>query len=346
MVRFIVQAFDACRAEVLAFRNANRSESREPAYVDWRYRRPCERTPLIVWGVDESGRRLATLSIVPHDFFVHDRIQTLGEIGDISVLPDCRGQGVGTRMIEFIGSDPQVSASLSGLLVLPNDEAAGAFRRAQWSEKARIRRHIRIVDVGSRLRRHLGGSKAVGLLSNVGNTLLKWQAGARTSPPDAQAKLIDTVGFKSEYDVFWEALSKRGRILSMRDAAYLNWRYAEHPLLSYRLFELRSHGALQAYAVFHVVDEVAVVEEYLATDALAGARLVSELVSVVRETGVASCIQVAFADDGAFGVPWARHGFFRRDDFQPVLVHAGREGAALLRFPGENWFVTAGDKDV
>lgn len=343
---FRLSPYEICHEEVMAFRNANRPIVRDRDYFEWRYvRRPCRQKPMIVWGVDGGGRKVAAGSVIPHDFHVRDGVYPVGVLGDISVAPECRGRGIATQMLRFLQAQPAFSAMVAGL-VLPNDEAWHAFSRAGWRDSTSVARLVKIIDIGPRLPGRLGRWASMLGVSRAYNRLsrLVSRDGWHPSRPSAyRATVVDE--FDERYSELWNEIPKQGRILAVRDRAYLHWRYHEHPTVRYRILELRHKNRLRGYVVFHVDAGVVEIDDFLAAEEGAGAWLVRELLRHVRKEKLAATIHARYNLDNFLAVPWTRFGFVPRRDFHRVMVSAS-SAAAHSSLAAADWFVTAGDKDV
>ena len=346
-IHFTVVPYRTCVEEVIAFRNANREIARDRRYFEWRYERhPCRQKAMIIWGIDAQGHKVAAASLIPHDFYVLDGAHPVGLLGDISVAPECRGRGVATRMFQFLQQDPALEA-LRACVVLPNDEAVHSLERAGWRQVTTIARLVKIVDVGPRLRNRFGERRAIVGVSRAINLLARFTSLDGWYPPRAPYHVAETGEFDHGFDELWDEIPKRGRILALRNRSYLHWRYHEHPTVRYRTFEVRHEGRLRGYVVFHVADDVAVVDDFLAVDAMVGPWLIKEFLTHVRRGRLAADIHVRYNAGSFLGVPWTRFGFVRRRDFQRVMVSVPRVDRSPEFPSGEGfWFVTAGDKDV
>lgn len=76
---------------------------------------------------------------------------------------------------------------------------------------------------------------------------------ARPLPPHLEVREVPRYG--ADVDLLWQRLEPTFRCATVRDAAYLNWRYADAHDFRYRLFECRDRdGALRGIAVFGVGD--------------------------------------------------------------------------------------------
>lgn len=347
-VSFTVVPFNACVQEVIDFRNANRALARDRSYFEWRYeRRPCRQKGTIVWGIDDQGRKVAAASLIPHDFYVLDGIYPVGLLGDISVAPECRGRGIATRMLRHLRQDPALDL-MRACVVLPNDETAHVLERAGWRTTTAIARFMKIVDVGPRLGSRPGGRwSQLGIVPAI-NLLMKfatldgWYL-HRNSSYDA----AEIGEFDEKFDELWEAIPKHGRILALRDAKYLRWRYHEHPSVRYRAIGLYHEQRLRGYIVFHVADNVAVIDDFLVAEVTVGPWLLKEFLDHIRRGQLASGIHLRYNTESFLGVPWARFGFVRRSDSQRVMATAPQtERHPSLPSNAGDWFITAGDKDV
>ncbi|GEM_PF-5166757 len=338
-VEFAVEPFSRCAADVLAFRNVNRPIAREQRYFEWRYRRPCAHEPLIVWARDRGGQPIGAASVIPHDYFVLDQIRPVGLLGDISVLPSHRGQGIAGRMLGFLARH-EALRSMRACVVLPNDDVAGALRRAGWRDATTIHRFVKLLDVRPLLERRLGATAPTRWLAAAVNGAL------RALAPAPRYEVRETTAFDDRYDALWEAVAVPGRVLAVRNRAYLTWRFAQHPLGSCRVVEIADAGRLKGYAVFHRQGDLAVVDDYLADSPDALVPLFAALFERVREAGGSTRLQVRTNRDARLALPWRRLGFLRRKDTQRVMVLDPHAAAGPLVAAGYEWHVTAGDKDV
>jgi len=344
---FSVVPYATCVEEVVAFRNANRDLARDRNYFEWRYgRRPCLQKAIIVWGTDCQGRKVAAASIIPHDFYILDGVYPVGMLGDISVAPEYRGHGVATKLLQFMQQD-SVFQALYACVVLPNDEVAHPLERAGWHNATALERFVKIIDIGPRLRSRFGSRWPVMAAARAINFLARYTSmdGWRRHRPLYQS--AELYEFDQGFDELWNEIPKHGRILALRDRGYLTWRYAEHPTVHYRIFVVRQVQRLCGYIVFHVEENVTVIDDFLAPDVTTGSWMIKEFLAHVRRTGLASDIHVRYNADSFLALPWARFGFVYRPDFQRLMVSVSKvDRHSSLLLEGTHWFVSAGDKDV
>lgn len=84
--------------------------------------------------------------------------------------------------------------------------------------------------------------------------------------------------------------------------------------------------------------------DYLAGEKLAGLELGVELLRWAKAGNRFEQAQVRTFSRGDPIVPWVTLGFFQRPDTQPCMV--AETNPAVGSIVADNWFLTAGDKDV
>lgn len=344
-IDFSLAAFSSCADDVLVFRNANRGVSRAQSYLAWRYHRPCAQEPQIVWVHDREGRPVGAASLVPHDYFVLDGLYPVGLLGDISVLPAYRGQGIAGQMLQFLAGHSALRA-LRACIVLPNDEAERPLVRAGWRKVTALHRFVKLLDVQPLLQRKFGPGRAARVLAAGMNAVLgaihfrEWFS--RRSGHEVKV----TDAFDARYDALWGEAAYSGRIMAVRNSAYLNWRFVQHPIISHQVFEIARAGKLEGYLVFHRDGDRLAVDDYFAIRPGAVTSLLAAFLAWVRADRLAATVQIPCNGSDLFPVPWAQFGFSRRKDSQAVMLLDTQSAEASPLLQAEKFHVTAGDKDV
>ena len=342
---FHLVPFESCVEEVITFRNANREIIRDRCYFEWRYdRRPCGSKAMIVWGSDDRGHKVSVASIIPHDYYILDGVYPVGVLGDISVIPACRGHGVATSMFHYLQQQQAIQA-LRLCIVLPNDAVAHALERAGWCTVASIARFVKVVDMTNRLPSWLIGRRGIArMINNMSRfaSLDGW-----SSQGDSPYHVVELESIGDEFNDLWNEIPKQGRMLAVRDKNYLQWRYQQHPTVNYRIIGILQGDHLRGYVVFHVAGDAVEIDDFLAGDATSGLWLIKGFLTHVRQRKLAGTIHVRCNTDSLHALHWSRFGFVRRRDFHRVMtsVPSSEKSISLLSEEGY-WFVTAGDKDV
>jgi len=153
--------------------------------------------------------------------------------------------------------------------------------------------------------------------------------------------------FDDAFDAFWRKASSLHPVMGVRDRAFMNWRYFQHPVRTYTIYRAMKEGEMQGYIVLRKVDLLqfnsAVIVDLLALEENALRRLVEKGIEYSKEENadLLGCI-----------VP-RHHLYFRilrRRGFLPsfknflFMVYPLIERGVPLA--PEGWYVNWGDSDV
>ena len=191
------------------------------------------------------------------------------------------------------------------------------------------------------------GSAALWLGARLGGATAALRAG-----PEGPA-LQPTAGFGPEHDALWEAVAPAIRLGVVRDAAYLNWRYVDHPAYRYHRLELRRSGALHGLVVASRREvhgsAATLLLDLLAPDDEAGLALVQGLVRHAQRGGQSMVAALTIPGSQLHRL-LVRCGFLRVPTWlDPKPFHAvamvGGDPVSQAWDP-LSWYFTWGDVDV
>lgn len=256
---------------------------------------------------------------------------------NLQAAPEYRDRGIGAKLMTSVHSLPisVVGAAGINLAVLP------MYRAMRYHCHDGISRFIRVLD----------GRKAAGLMSGAS------ELGGLMHPQDQQApagwRVAAAHDCGAEWDSFWSRFTRAGYFGTERDAAFMNWRYLQHPRLAYTLSLARnSLGAIGGAMVHRIEtirdreDCVLRVIELIAREAGAYEALIAEAERLGRESGA------AFADHYTTQPrPDIFHsrGWYAEDDhpevvtpglFQPLLRQTRKINLAIRLIGGTPWKAT------
>jgi GNAT superfamily N-acetyltransferase len=259
---------------------------------------------------------------------------------DVFVRPEARGKGVGARL--FLAWADHVEVAL-GLGLTPS--SYGLFGKLGFDDVGPVPFYRHWLDPVAVASRRLG--PAVGWLAG---TVVRWGLKPFVRRARSGSTVVQTVtSFSAEYDQLWERTRASHAMCVRRDAAYLNWKYAQCPHRKYDLWEARRGRELVGFAAsrhedYHglrlgwIVDAYADAADDEARDALLRAMLAS-----FRAAGVARA--QAFAMSGALGRSLRHVGFVRGSSPMQFCVRARAGRPAACRDP-RLWHVVFGDSDM
>ncbi len=341
-IKFIIIPYEKCKKDLITFRNAHRENNQNETYFDWRYlNRPNKSAPIILWAEEKSGKKLGSISLIPHHFMINCSTNLFGILGDISVASEWRGKGIATQMFDYL-SDCEEVKNLKAQIVLPNENAASALRKSGWNVVSRIERYVKIIHFEERLKRLLRIRwlcKLASLPLNCATQLLSVESYIKF-PAGYKWEIVH--GFDERFDDLWKNSNNEGTIRGFRNKAYLNWRYAEHPQLKYEVFTLTRNNQLCGYIVFHAQKDRYYIDDLLCVNKNRDSKyLLCGFLKLVRKHKVVSSISIGLNQNAFAYYPLRLFGFVKRRDHQKVMLQ--QNGAIGNAY---QWYLTTGDKDT
>jgi len=339
--------YKECWRELLDLRNRNREQTRDKAYMDWRYlERPCALESQIVWAVADDGTPVGSMSLVPHNYFLIDKVVSVGILGDISVEEAFRGQRIADNMLSFLEGQGFYQ-SLGGAIVLPNQAASKFLERSGWKRVSGINRYLRINNFKESFRGRLPlvvNTLAAGLFFVVDRVL--FSAARKTIRAGYEVEVVSD--FDDSFDVLWDKFHKSGKMIGVRDRDHLQWRYGDHPLHSYEVLKLTASGELQAYIVYEQTGSNVMVYDMLSLNEGDSSRvLLAAFVKHVKQNSSIHDITLSINDNSLVDYPLLEMGFIKRKDSLAFMRAASFSGGdAFSAEVDEEWYLTIGDKDV
>ncbi len=162
-------------------------------------------------------------------------------------------------------------------------------------------------------------------------------------------RLDETDEFGPEMDTFWHAACSLHRVSVWRDAAYLTWRYLEHPTRSYRVIIVRIDGEVAGYFVLgtldvgfrkgFLVDLVLGEEQDHVIDTVTG-----RVTDYFRKAGIESV--TTWLPGRSVPFDRLRHNGFSRRDAEVTVIGTCLDRNLDFFLDGKNWYYSAGDTDV
>ena len=153
----------------------------------------------------------------------------------------------------------------------------------------------------------------------------------------------------AEFDAFWQRVRGRERVMIVRDASYLDWRFRRIPGRRYEILRARVDGQLAGYVVLRVADllgmRAGLVVDFLVADARAGRALLSQALAHFASEDVDLLATLMLSHTPEYGL--LRHAGFRplpRALLPQRFRLVARDGTSVRELPG--WFFTMGDYDV
>jgi GNAT superfamily N-acetyltransferase len=289
-----------------------------------------------------------TLGYMPTDFLVDGARVAARYTHDLLVDPEYRGGGLGKLIVAHareLGDFYPGGMWMTG-------QCHKIHQQVGFDDVANLVTHTAVLDPASfAARRGFSPLKSIATRTGLGAT--RWVAQRRASSilSRAENSLGEVREMDPAHDAAWLDLAKGYGITRVRDAAYINWKYAGHPRLKYRIVMATRNGSASGFMVWraapeNVTETRAVIADFLV--AKGDDRTLLELVArVLRDAAAAGSDAVAFISTQSFATaPLQKLGFVAGGSRNSWVV-ANWKGV----FPPEwltdleRWHMTLGDSD-
>jgi GNAT superfamily N-acetyltransferase len=225
-----------------------------------------------------------------------------------------KGERVGARYTHDLLVDPEYRGGGLGKLIVAHARELGDFfpggmwmtgqchkihQQVGFDDVATLVTYTAVLDPGAfAARRGFSPLKSLAMRTGLGTA--RWIALRRASAAlsRSQCSLNLVKEMNPAHDPAWLDLAKSYGITRVRDAAYLNWKYAGHPSLNYRLVVATQNGSPRGFLVWRPAPEGAAERRAVIADFLVAkddARTLRELVSKVLVDATADGIDAVAA---------------------------------------------------
>ena len=211
----------------------------------------------------KDGKIVGQICAILYQIKIGDKMHCMACGVDFIVLPICRGEGVGQKLmqaiVEYYGlyMNTYMAASTRHIyhrlgfsefepipyyrrLVKLNSATVCAYLMQKTTKYLSLNRIISFLC-------HFGFDKMVALTGNIlimsRNFLLK---GAKKGH---QTKIIEIVSFGDDIDQLWNITNNKFKVIVKRDQQFLNWRFSKNPNFDYRCFIGKRYGVTKGYIV-------------------------------------------------------------------------------------------------
>jgi GNAT superfamily N-acetyltransferase len=347
--------FAECRAEDLPALRAFWARAYRPGYLlrenhslfRWQFgsRSPVNGDAYHIKLATLDGEVVGCLGYIPVKVTLAEGVVRGAWLANWMVDPDRRQLGLGPLLMREVTKQFDVTLNLG-----PNQDARTVLAKMGWAYVGALTRYLHVLDV-----------EAAASLTPAGR--LDWPSPAPWPDHHPGAAVRSVSAFDERATSLWDRLAPSLGWGTRRSADYLNWRYVQHPLWTYRCFEARSDDRLRGFAVYHVEpvrDHGLTVGRLveLVAEPDATSTLLDAVLQDARAQGVA--LVDFFSSSPRMALALRTNGFFTGEDapvaqipmlFQPVdrqrlaihfMAHPARvSGGASLA----NWYVTKSDAD-
>ena len=294
----------------------------DEAWWTWRFERLGPRSA-VLGAFDADGGCHAIYGGVRHRFLLDGDPCLVLNHSDVAVAPELRHGLGGSRLLLALARrffEEQAEAETPLMYGVPEP----ALRRV-------VVRHLR--------------SEVLGDLTFLGREL------GPAAAPDPAVEVSAVESFGPETNRLWATCAPELGTAIVRDAAYLNTRYRDHPAVTYRLLEARDASShdLRGLAILRRGGwnpEAAMLNEWLVPDGDRPAErsLVAGVLDAARAAGAGGLVAWFPAATSAFRRFQRDHGFLVGSTPYQMVFRSYRPGVDRA-WLADRWFQTLGDAD-
>jgi hypothetical protein len=341
------ESLDDALSDVLTTLQATRTHAIDKSRLDWLYRENPD-GPAVLWTArdSESGRIAGFTVALPRRILVDGELASCWNCADFSILPKFRSLGVALKLRR--AATIEIDAGRADFLYAnPNQRMAVIHQKVGHAGIGRMVRHARVLRSARYLKVRLGSSAAGTLAGSIVDPLLWANDILRRRRPAGGTSLIGPAFFDDRFDRLFQASTSAARIVGVRDARYLNWRYRSNPLYESQLIECERVGQLSGYLIFRVIDGVAHIKDlFPPNDAHTVRDLLSEMIRTGRRLGL-SGLSTSLLAGNPHESFLREFGFRPRQNGSQFYVYAAGTAPCRQAVTDDNsWFMMEGDRDV
>ena len=200
-------------------------------FFEWFFKNPFVKGENSFMVIKSKGKIISEMGLVPTRMKFFDKTVDNVNLVNLMALEEFRGKGTGFFLYKEAEKFGNVCTNTGyGPLVVDFIENMG------WVKMPDLNRFVLV----------LNGEKASKL---AGKKLEKCKASEKAETSGME--FVQVEGFGKEAGEFWERVKEKYPITIERSAAYLNWRFSNHPVFDYKMFEVRKEGRVEAVVVLH-----------------------------------------------------------------------------------------------
>lgn len=337
----------AARAETIRLLEATRSHAIDETRFDWLYQQNPD-GPAILWAVrkSETGELAGFTVALPRRMLVDGRQHTCWNGADFSMDPRFRTLGPAIKLRRAAKSAID-TGRVDFLYSHPNERMAVIHGKVGHVQGGRMVRYSKILRTRSYIQERVGNPLVAGVAGTVLDSAMRLTDRQTRHRCQHVIEQSDSPVFDECFDALFEDAAPANGIIGVRDARYLNWRYAQNPLYKTHAVLACENDRLRGYALYTVEDDGAHLKDiFPQNDSRVTADLISGVVGECRRRGLKSVSFIALETNRLFSA-LARFGFQPRSDGYHMFVYAP-EGSAIRDrvLAPDAWHLTVGDRDV
>jgi Acetyltransferase (GNAT) domain len=300
---------------ITLFRRYLTPDSNENRF-NWLYKQ-CPYGRALAWVASdtENGAIVGAAAAFPRKFYFQGAEKTGWVLGDFCLAEQYRSMGPALQLQRAclqVASPPH-----DFCYDFPSKPMMSIYRRMGVQQASNLVRWAKPLRVEDKLRRIVRSENIARALGKIGSSVLNARGWKGTGDACNIEQHQGPCG--DEFTVLDESFEKIPALRPVRTAAYLNWRYLEHPRGAHLILVARKKGTLMGYVVVRNEQENARIVDLASVEEPAViARLIDAAVRVVS-VGGAKTVHLAVGESHPWSAIFRRAGFRRRES-SPIVV--------------------------
>ncbi|MCA1021029.1 GNAT family N-acetyltransferase [Halobacillus litoralis] len=305
---------------------------------EWKFKQNPEHKEPFILVFEENGKILGHISLWLMSAYIKGCIETIGVRVDTMVDPDARGKGIYKHLNDALIEEGR-KAGITYLYGFPAPKAKELFLRYTGATHLTdMPRWMYVQKPVSLLSSKLSPLKVLKPLDRVYGKIRQ----TKKTPHAYEVKRITHCD--PAFDELADKTKHTADGLVVRNAAYLNWRFFDHPSHTYKMTALYKQGDLQGYVITHEKEgrfRNGMIVDWLAVDDDAWQALLDEALVVLSEADVVQSWALPSMMPAHL---MKQNGFVHKDSPMPLVGKEIDPENTDMNDP-DKWFITPGDVD-
>ena len=343
----VEDTLDAARDEAIALLDATRRGLIDEVRFDWLYGNNPD-GQAVLWAIRkvETGEMAGFTVALPRRIMVDGKARTCWNGADFSMMPKFRTLGLAMKL-RRAAKEGVDGGRVDFLYSHPNERMAVIHAKVGHAPVGRMLRYAKPLKTAPCFSQKVRSKALAAAMGGAIDPLLRIVGREWRYRPTCDVRLVCSARFDEQFDRLFDESAPAARIVGVRDARYLNWRYADNPLYQTDALLAEEGNRLRGYLLFTVQDGVANVKDVFPPGSDDVARdLIVAMIREGRRRGLKSLNITALEGNPLLPI-FVEFGFRLRPESSQMFAYAAADRpwrAAVT--DGTSWFVTVGDRDV
>lgn len=301
-------------------------------------------TAWIIWN-EAAAQPAGFTAVYPRKILVNSKEYTCWNCGDFSIEKKYRTLGIAIKL-RRAAKEAVDGGEIPFLYAHPNNRMRLVHLKAGHREIANVRRYALPVRLTHYFQEKKGGKLLAPLLNPLLIGMLKTRF---RNPGDYEHLTQDQMHFTEEYRQLCEKVARKVAVVGVRDNIYLTWKYAQHPVNRFQLFNYYEKSKLVGYIVYYENQgTISMTEIFGILDDQCQTNMLRTFVNFLLGTDTSlQTISTVIHDHNPFVRTLKQMGFKQREDAtSSAISYAADPGLAKIIHQPGNWYLTSGDRDA